>query len=204
MQARLPASLVSAPSRGGARPGPSHRDSSATPLREPGLPSPDLARKASEAPRSRYSRTVTRSGPHPDSDNAAEPSWRHRRHATRNLPKPIVDCQSCTLWQVAVRRTRRDRPPSAAHSTLMAPAHVSCADPHHVCHPTVTGRARRRKFILTISNFAAGFFFSSPWIKLCAPSLQSTLTCRYGIPLMKRHLTRCWMLKWICKQCPHH
>ena len=65
---------------------------------------PGLTRSASGPlpPRSRYSRTVTRSGPHPDSDNTTDPSWRHRRHATRNLPKPIVDCQSCTLWQVAV------------------------------------------------------------------------------------------------------
>jgi hypothetical protein len=65
-------------------------------------PSSSPGSTASEAPRSRYSRTVTRSGPHPDSDNAADPSWRHRCHATRNLPKPIVDCQSCILWQVAV------------------------------------------------------------------------------------------------------
>jgi hypothetical protein len=41
--------LLSAPSRGGARPGPSHRDSSATPLREPGLPLPDPARTASDS-----------------------------------------------------------------------------------------------------------------------------------------------------------
>ena len=59
------------------------------------------------------------------------------------------------------------------------------------------------EIILIISNFAPGFSFFSPWIKLCAPSFPSTLTCRYGIPLMKRHLTRFWMLKWICKQCPH-
>ena len=75
-QARLHAGLIPALSRGGARPGPSHRDPLATPLREPGLPWPDPARMASKAPMVTLLRAASRLGPHPDSDNVAEPSWR--------------------------------------------------------------------------------------------------------------------------------
>jgi hypothetical protein len=68
----------------------------------PGSPRRDPARLTSESPRSRYSRPTL--CPHTDSDNAADPSSRHSRYATRNLPNQIVNVPELRL--MAGRRKR--------------------------------------------------------------------------------------------------
>jgi hypothetical protein len=98
-QARHPAGrdLLSTPSQGGARPGPSHRYSSAPPLREPGLPTPGPVPVGFRVSKVTLLPTgLAASRPQPDSEDSdtAEPSQPPQRHCCRAtvLPlRPIVD-----------------------------------------------------------------------------------------------------------------